>query len=284
VLPAPLDYLAPTTVDAAVTALAARPDAVWTAGSYRLVIDLKMRRLEVGALVDLRRIAELRAISERSASLSIGAMVSLDALATDPRVVAVAPALAQAAAATGDPQIRHMAALGGTLAYDASTSDVAAALLAYDAVVHTRHVDGARTLRVAEVLAAGGGTTLRRDEVIESVALPIRAGRGGSDRYAHPASLAAIIAVAAALDLDDDGRVRSCAFAVSGALACARRLPSAEVALTGAHLDRAAIQRIRAAVAADAFTWSDEAVPLASPAYRDHRLGVMLGRLLQRLA
>ncbi len=171
-LPRTLDYVAPDTIAGAVEALATRPDARFTAGSYRLIIDLKMRRTEVGTLVDLRRVAELHALTETEAGLEIGAMVTLDALARDPRVQAQAPALAQAAALTGDAQIRNMASIGGTLAYDGASADLAAALLVLDAQVHAQRAAGGRTIAAVDLFTPDGRTVLGPDEIVTRVDVP----------------------------------------------------------------------------------------------------------------
>jgi aerobic carbon-monoxide dehydrogenase medium subunit len=280
-LPRPMDYVAPSTVAAAVEALAALPDARFTAGSYRLIIDLKMRRIAVGTLVDLRRIEELHGLAVADGRLAIGAMVTLDTLARDARVQEGAAALARAAALTGDAQVRNMAAIGGTLAYDASSSDVAAAMLALRADVRTQSVGGGRTIAAEDFFAVGGGTALRRDEIVTRVEVPLTPNPSGYARTTHPASLAAVVGVAWAVERGGDGDVTRCALAVSGTVTRARRLAAAEAALTGAPLDEAAIARA-AAAAADGVDWSPTAPE--SPAYRARRLGVMLARALRTLA
>jgi aerobic carbon-monoxide dehydrogenase medium subunit len=279
VLPRPLDYVAPSTVAAAIEALASRPDARFTAGSYRLIIDLKMRRIEVGTLVDLRKIASLHALTPTDRRLEIGAMVTLDALARDPRVRSAAPALADAAASTGDAQVRNMAAIGGTLAYDGASSDLAAAVLALGAEVRVEGVGGVRTI-AADDFFTEGGTSLRHDEVVTRVDVPTTTMASAYARTTHPASLAAIVGAAAAVERGADGVVTRCALAVGGTTTRARRLAAAEAALIGAALDEATIARA-ASVASEGVDWSPAA---ESPAYRGHRLGVLLSRLLRALA
>ena len=280
-LPPTLEYLAPTTLGAAVEALATLPNARFTAGSYRLLIDLKMRRIDVGTLIDLRRLSELRLIADVDGALQIGALVSLDALAADERVRARFPALAQAAAQTGDAQIRNMAAIGGTLAYDGSASDIAAALLVLDADIHTHSIHGQRVISAGDFFTPDGGTALRADEIITMVALSTAEARSAYAKFTHPAALSAIIGVAAALTVHPDGAAARCALAVSGTVVRAQRLAAAESALTGAALDAAAIQRA-AARAADGVIWQPDSA--ASSEYRSHRLRVMVARALTGLA
>ena len=278
-LPRPLDYVAPSTVAAAIEALASRPDARFTAGSYRLIIDLKMRRIEVGTLVDLRRIEGLTTLAAGDGRLEIGAMVSLDTLARDARVQVGAAALARAAGLTGDAQIRNMAAIGGTLAYDGSSSDLAAAVLALGAEVRVEGAGGVRTIAAGHFFTEGG-TSLGHDEVVTRVDVPTTTMASAYARTTHPASLAAIVGAAVAVERGAGGDVTRCALAVGGTVTRARRLPAAEAELVGAPLDEATIARA-ATVAADGVDWSPAA---ESPAFRGHRLGVLLARLLRTLA
>lgn len=69
-----------------------------------------------GHLVDLRDVPGLDAVQALpDGGLRIGAMVTLDRLAADPRVRAGWPALAATAGGLANPQVRRMATLGGNL-------------------------------------------------------------------------------------------------------------------------------------------------------------------------
>jgi CO/xanthine dehydrogenase FAD-binding subunit len=276
-LPPSLNYLAPTTLASAVQALASHPRAAYTAGSYRLLIDLKMQRLNLDTLVDLQRIRELYALETTPTGLEIGAMVSLSQLANHPRIPAL---LSQAAAHTGDAQIRNMAGLGGTLAYEASSSEIASALLALKAVVHTRHSGGSRQLPITHFLAITGGSALRHDEVVVGIGIPTPHGEAAFAHHAHPASLRATIALAVQVERNPRGEVTQAALAVSGSLGQARRLEAAEQALLGQTLSAIAIGKA-ARMATLGLNWAPSH---ESPEYRSHRLGVMLGRALSAIA
>lgn len=272
-LPPSLNYLAPTTLASAIQALASHPRAAFSAGSYRLLIDIKMQRVAVDTLVDLQRIHTLYSLAATAHGLEIGAMVSLAQLASYPQVPTV---LAQAAAHTGDAQIRNMAGLGGTLAYEASSSEVASALLALKAVVHTRHSGGSRRLAITDFLASTGGGALRHDEVVERIEVPSPGGQGAFAHHAHPASLRAILALSVQIECNKQGEVTQAALAASGSLAQARRLEAAEQALLGQPLTTITIGKA-VRTAAQGLNWAPSH---ESAEYRSHRLGVMLGRTL----
>lgn len=105
----PLDVRFPTTPT----------QAVWgerRAGGTDVMDRLRHGRVTAPHLVDLRDVAGLAAIEVLpDGGLRIGAGVTLQALADDPRIRAGWPALAATAGGLGNPQIRRMATLGGNL-------------------------------------------------------------------------------------------------------------------------------------------------------------------------
>jgi 4-hydroxybenzoyl-CoA reductase subunit beta len=110
----------PTSLAEACALLAeAGGDAVVIAGGTDLVPNMKHGLVTPRRVVSLGAIDELRGITlERDGSLSIGAMTTLAELAADERVVARAPALAQAASLVAGPQLRTMGTLGGNVLLD----------------------------------------------------------------------------------------------------------------------------------------------------------------------
>ena len=101
-IPSSFDYVAPTTVDDAVAALAqAGEDAKVIAGGQSLMPVLRLRLAAPTVLVDLGRIDELRGVREDGDSLVIGAMTTYYDLLRNPLVRA-----ARAAARGGHPYRR----------------------------------------------------------------------------------------------------------------------------------------------------------------------------------
>jgi xanthine dehydrogenase YagS FAD-binding subunit len=90
--------------------------AVLKAGGVDLLDLMKERLLAPDKLVSLAGIAELQAIAQApDGGLRLGSMVTLERIATDPRVTRHYPALARAAGTSASPQIRNVATLGGNL-------------------------------------------------------------------------------------------------------------------------------------------------------------------------
>jgi len=94
--------------------------ALQAEGEYRAGgTDLQARRrlgLSRGAIVDIRFLEGQDEISwDEKDTLSLGALVTLHQIATDPKIMQLYPGLALSAAGLATPQIRHMATLGGAL-------------------------------------------------------------------------------------------------------------------------------------------------------------------------
>lgn len=104
----------PLTLDEALDTLAAVPNARIRAGGVDDHV-LRARGLVGGPVVDLRDLPGHGQIESTRDGLRIGALVTMEELATHEAVVERYPALAQAAAAIGTPQVRGLITVGGNL-------------------------------------------------------------------------------------------------------------------------------------------------------------------------
>lgn len=131
-------------------------------------------------------------------------------------------------------------------------SDMCVALAALDATVHVTSDRGARAIAFPDFHRLPGDrpdrdNTLAQDELITHISLP------DADRFAaHSTYLKlrdrlsyafALVSVAAALDLDDDGRIREARLALGGVAHKPWRRPEAESLLVGATPDGDAFSR-----------------------------------------
>jgi xanthine dehydrogenase YagS FAD-binding subunit len=138
---------------------------------------------------------------------------------------------------------RMHAILGASAACIAThPSDMCVALAALDAVVRLHGPDGARSIALTDLHRLPGGrpdreTELRPGELITAVELPplAFATRSAYRKVRDRASYAfALISVAAALDVTDDGTVRDVRLALGGVAHKPWRAWAAEAALKGA--------------------------------------------------
>jgi len=113
----PFAFIEPESVDQATAALAAPGGpARLLAGGVDLLGELKDDLVEAAALVDLKAVRGLSALRfDADGTLRIGALVTLARLAGDARVRRDFPAIAQAAASVGSPEIRNVGTVGGNL-------------------------------------------------------------------------------------------------------------------------------------------------------------------------
>ncbi|AZM50233.1 molybdopterin dehydrogenase [Streptomyces sp. WAC 06738] len=139
---------------------------------------------------------------------------------------------------------RHHAVLGASeLCIAVHPSDMAVGLVALDATVHVLGPDGARTLPLADLHRLPGDaperdTVLAHGELITAVELPPASDmtrRSAYRKVRERASYAfALVSVAAALDVDDDGVVRDVRIALGGVAHKPWRAARAEDVLRGA--------------------------------------------------
>lgn len=132
-------------------------------------------------------------------------------------------------------------------------SDMCVALAALDAQVHVRSAGGPRVVPFAAFHRLPGetpecDTTLGDDELIESIVVPTSSQFAQHSAYLklreRQSYAFALVSVAAMLDLDSAGRVRSARVALGGVAHKPWRDPQAEDLLAGQMPERAAFERV----------------------------------------
>ncbi|MEV7418882.1 FAD binding domain-containing protein [Streptomyces sp. NPDC089919] len=150
------DYVRPADLAEALELLAGTPGARVLAGGQSLIADLRTGETTAPLLVDVRRLAELRGVRRTEGGhLRIGSATTLAELASDRRVLDEAPALAAAARANGDPQVRNLGTVGGNLSAGGRATDLPAAAIATDARVLVAGPGGRRSVPAEEFAAQG---------------------------------------------------------------------------------------------------------------------------------
>ena len=108
----------PATVEDAVAAYCQNPGSRYIAGGTDLVVNMRRGITQPSLLVDLSGIAELTEIGADAGGVSIGAGVTLAALARHPTLGDRYRAVAQAAESIAGPGHRNLATVGGNLCLD----------------------------------------------------------------------------------------------------------------------------------------------------------------------
>jgi carbon-monoxide dehydrogenase medium subunit len=221
------DYQRPASVADAKAALAG--DARLLAGGQSLIQAMKLRLSASERLVDLGAIADLKTIRMDGANLVIGAMATHASVAASSDVRRASPALAELAGGIGDPMVRNMGTIGGSIANADPAACYPAGLVGLGATVHTDR----RTIAADAFFTGLFETALQPGEVITAVSFP-PADRAAYMKYRQPASRFALVGVFVS---QGAGGVR---VAVTGAQASVFRATTIEAALARSFTPEAA--------------------------------------------
>jgi carbon-monoxide dehydrogenase medium subunit len=190
------EYRRPETLSAAVGDLA-NPDAKVLAGGMTLLPTMKQRLASPAALIDLRKVRELAGIAREGDNLVIGAMARHAEVAQSHVVQAAIPALAALARIIGDPHVRNMGTIGGSLANNDPAADYPAAALALGATI----VTNTRRIAAQDFFTGLFETALEAGELITQVSFPIPQ-RAAYTKFRNPASRYALVGVFVAKTAD----------------------------------------------------------------------------------
>ena len=180
-IPAKFDYERADSVDAAVAALQQHgDDAKLLAGGHSLLPLMKLRLAAPSVLVDIGRISELSYVRDGGDHVAIGALTRHHDVANDATLASECPIVSHTAGLIGDPQVRHMGTIGGSVAHGDPASDMPTVLLALDASFVTKGTNGERTIAAGEFFSGLFETALNADEVLTEIRVPKIAGRGWS--------------------------------------------------------------------------------------------------------
>lgn len=230
-------YAAPTSLKELDELLRKNPASRLIAGGTDLGVAVAKRAEDPGPLISLSRIAALSRIEETDEGVEIGAGVTYsDAL---PVIGRRFPAFAAVIRRIGSRQVRNLGTIGGNICNASPIGDSAPCLLALDAEVTIRSVEGRRKLALDDFFTGYRKTALKPGEYLESISIPaLRPGQVFrayklSKRYDQDIS-----AVSAAFRLTiRDGIVTQARAAFGGMAATPARAPSVEAKLVGSRLE-----------------------------------------------
>jgi aerobic carbon-monoxide dehydrogenase medium subunit len=240
VIPAAFEYVRAGSVDEAVAALVADDDAKLLAGGHSLLPAMRLRVARPSTLIDIGRIKGLSAIREDGDEIVIGPLARHHDVANSDLLQRSCPIVAFAAAQIGDPQVRHVGTIGGSVAHGDPAGDMPAVLLALDATFIATGPGGAtRAIAASSFFTGLFETALDRTEVLTEIRVP-KATDGWSflkfNRRAQDWALVGISAVRAdagmRIALTNMGLTPLRATAVEAALA-----EGADVATASLHAD-----------------------------------------------
>ena len=275
-----VEYARPGTVDEALGLLAEHDGAAPLAGGQSLVNVLKNRVASVELLVDVSVLDELRQIrTGADGSVEIGACVTYDELDHSAEVRAAHRVLAEVAAHIEDQQIRNKGTIGGNCCLSDPTNNLPPLLVALDARMNVRSLNGSRTVPAGEFFKGYFYTALEPSELLTSITVPALGAHTGAGYESLNVATDAKTIVRAAAVIQADGVIGEARVVLARVAPIPVRYEAMEEALRGCTAEAAAV-----ASAAEAVPVSFE--PLAdthgSTAYRREMAKVIALRAVNK--
>jgi carbon-monoxide dehydrogenase medium subunit len=241
---APFEYHRARSVEEAVALLGEHgDDAKLLAGGHSLIPLLKLRFAQPKHLIDVRKIPNLSGIREDAGAIVIGAATTHAQIEHSELIERRLPILTEAAHVIGDPLVRNMGTLGGSLAHADPGADFPAAMLVLGAEMRAIGPRGPRSIVADDFFLDILTTALAPNEVLTEIRIPVpRAGTGGAYvKFRHPASGYALIGAAALVTREGAGAIREARVALTGVGTRPMRVRAAERVLTGKSADETII-------------------------------------------
>jgi carbon-monoxide dehydrogenase medium subunit len=279
VIPAAFHYVAPDSLDEALQALAdGGEDAKALAGGHSLLPLMKVRLAAPTKLVDLRKLSDLRGVSQANGGIRVGALTRH----ADLQDRAELGVLGAAAGRIADQQVRNRGTIGGSLAHGDPASDLPAVVLAAEGTVHVRGPGGERQIAAADLFRDYLETALEPGELITAIDLPDLAGWSwGYEKFTRRAEDWAMVGVAAMVKTGPDGSCEDVRVGLTHMASTPLRATAVEDALRGQPLDGERIAR----AAEQAAEGTEPPGDLnATPEYKRHLARVLTRRALEAAA
>ena len=244
--------------------------ALFVAGGTA-VVPFAGKSVEV--LIDITRLG-LEGVSIDGGTVEIGATTKMSELLS-PEIRTILPMLYEATRSCATPIVRNMATVGGSLATAFLPSDLAVALLAYDARVAISD-EPQKSVRLQEFLTEGW---LKGHDLIHKVRITSRPQAVGTSfqKFGRGEIDIALVNVASVIEFADDGAVASLSICVGQSSSMPVMLGSVLERVRGQRLSRRLVEAVAGAAAESLKVRSDFR---ASTEYRKRLIKVLIARSL----
>jgi carbon-monoxide dehydrogenase medium subunit len=237
--PASFEYHSPSSLKDALGLMGQYgDDAKLLAGGHSLIPMMKLRLAQPKHLIDLRNVPGLKGVREDGNTIAIGAMTTWYELESSAVIKAKCAVVGETAAMVGDPAVRNLGTIGGSLAHADPAADMPATAIACGFEMVCEGPKGRRTVKVDDWFQGLMSTAVKEDEILVEIRVPVLAKGTGAAylKFPHPASRFAIVGVAAVIGTDGSGTCSKASIGVTGAGTKAIRAKGVEAALTGKNL------------------------------------------------
>jgi len=249
-----VNYIAPTTVDDAVKALAAASGlAKVMSGGTDLLVQMKSGRLKPDLIVDTKKIPGLIGIREEGGFTIIGAATPGATLSYNEKLEHTYPGIIEGLDLIGSTQIQGRASLAGNLCNASPAADSVPAMIAARAIAVVAGPSGKREAPVEAICTGPGRTSLQKGEFIIEFHIP-KPKAHQCDAYLRfiPRTEmdSAVVGVGISVTLDDKGVCTAARVGLGAVAPTVLLVKDAADALIGHKLDDATLAKLDAAARA----------------------------------
>jgi len=279
-IPGSFDYHRPSNLGDAVALLSRLDDARLIAGGHSLIPLMKLRLAQPRHLIDLAGVVDLKGVRIDGGDVVIGAMTTQREIIADAALGETVPILREAAEQISNPQVRYLGTIGGNVANGDPGNDMPALMMALGARYILRGPGGDRSVAARAYYLGVYETAAQPDEILIAIRIPAPPkGHGWAyEKLKRKVGDYATAAAAVVLTVAD-GRVATCAIALTNVADRPLLAEDGATAATGGALDEESLAR--AAKAAEAVA-APAADGRGSAEYRARMAGVMTRRALVR--
>ncbi|MBI3049394.1 MAG: xanthine dehydrogenase family protein subunit M [Acidobacteria bacterium] len=205
-VPKSFEYFSPGSLSEVLSLLRKyKDDARLLAGGHSLIPLMKLRLVSPKYVIDLRKIPNLSYVREKGGKLLIGAMTTHRQIATSPLIRSKSEILAETAEVIGDPQVRNLGTIGGSIAHADPAGDYLPTLLAAGGQLKAISVRGQKTFKAEDFFHDMFTTALKQDEILTEISVPIAPALSGGTylKLERKSGDFAVVGVAVQLTLDE---------------------------------------------------------------------------------
>jgi len=187
------NYHSPKNIEEALNIYNTCEEPKFLAGGMTLIASMKQRLIAPSDLIDLRTISNLSEISLNNNIIRIGSLCSHDKISNNDIIKSNIVNMSKLASGIGDPAVRNMGTIGGSIANSDPAADWPAAVLALNSNIVTNN----REINNKEVFTNMFETCLEENEIITEINFEIPEFFNYI-KFPNPASRYAIVGVAIA--------------------------------------------------------------------------------------
>lgn len=251
------------------------------AGGQSLVPMMAMRLTRPARLININEIDALKFVAVEKDAVRTGACTRQCVIARDEALAKVVPLIKQALEWVGHVQTRNRGTIGGSLVHADPAAELPLVAQILNAQMVLRSFAGTRTVAANDFFEGPLATATRADECLEEIRWPLWAEKRTGSAFTEVSRRHgdfALVAAAAQISLDADGKCTRAAFGLAGGGYLPMAFPQLAARLVGTKLDDDVVK----SVVNDAATAFDPGGDLhASPDYRRQLAGVLAARMLR---